>query len=157
LLPSAAKRHDVRYVYGIQDRGNIAAVTSRHDSEGGDVAFTGILLAERLRKDAPLDAPSLRVRRIWRTDAGDPSAGQPLTWTFIEFEIPDDNIEVFAEVVAGALEPGWYCDFHSEQETFVVFAERLFRYPRGDKSGRELAEDYARSVGVPEVQIDWRV
>jgi hypothetical protein len=130
----------------------------RLDSEGGDVAFTGILLAESLRKDAPLDAPSLPVRRIWRTDAGDPSAGQPLTWTFIEFEIPEDNIERFAEVLAGALESGaWYCDFHSEQETFVVFADRVFRYPRGDESGRKSAEAYARSVGVPEAQIDWRV
>jgi hypothetical protein len=145
-------------VYGIPDDGNIAAVTSRRDSEGGDVSFTGILLAESLRTDAPLDAPSLRVRRIWRTDAGDASAGQPLTWTFIEFEIPDDNIEVFAEALADALDPeGWYCDFHSEDETFVVFTDRVFRYPRGDKPGRKFAEDYARSVGVPEAQIDWRV
>ena len=122
------------------------------------MAFTGILLAESLRTNAPLDAPSLRVRRIWRTDAGDPAAGQPLTWTFIEFEIPDDRIEVFAEALADALEPEvWYCDFHSEDETFVVFADRVFRYPRGDKSGRESAEDYARSVGVPEAQVDWRV
>jgi hypothetical protein len=37
------------------------------------VAFIGILLAESLRNDAPLDAPSLWVRRIWRTDAGDTS------------------------------------------------------------------------------------
>lgn len=122
------------------------------------MAFTGILLAESLRKDAPLDAPSLRVRRVWRTDAWDPSAGQPLTWTFVEFEIPDDTIERFAEVLAGALEAGaWYCDFHSDQETFVVFADRVFRYPRGDESGRKSAEAYARSVGVPEAQIDWRV
>ena len=121
------------------------------------MAFTGNLLAESLRKDAPLDAPSLSVRRILRTDAGDPSADQPLTWTFIEFEIPGDNIDVFAEVLAGALEPGWYCDFRSEDETFVVFADRVFRYPRGDTSGRESAEEYARSVGVPEAQIDWRV
>jgi hypothetical protein len=158
LLPRAVQRHDVRYVYGIPDRGNVAAVASRSESEGGDVSFTGILLAEGLRKDAPLDTPSLRLRRIWRTDAGDPSAGQPLTWTFIEFENPDDNIEVFAEALAGAIEPeAWYCDFHSEDETFVVFADRVFRYPRGDKSGRASAEDYARSVGVPEAQIDWRV
>ena len=137
---------------------NTPSLRSRHESEGCDVAFTGILLAESLRKDAPLDAPSLRVRRIWRTDAGEPAAGQPLTWTFIEFEIPDDSIEVFAEALADALEPeAWYCDFHSEDETFVVFADRVFRYPRGDKSGRESAEDYARSVGVPEAQIDWRV
>jgi hypothetical protein len=125
------------------------------DRKGERVAFTGNLLAESLRKDAPLEAVPFAVRRIWRADAGDPSADQPLTWTFIEFEVPDDNVEALAEALAGALEPGpLYCDFRSEQETFVVFANRIFRYPRGDQSAREEAEGYARSVGVPETQID---
>jgi hypothetical protein len=142
----------------IPDRSRIAAVNARPDAEGGDVSFTGNLLAESLRKQVPVDARPLTVRRIWRTDAGDPSAGQPLTWTFIEFEVPDDNVEVFAEALAGALERGpWYCDFRSEHESLVVFAGRVFRYPRGDTSARKSAEDYARSVGVPEAQIDWRV
>jgi len=35
-------------------------------------------------------------------------------------------------------------------ETFVVYAGRVFRYPSGDKAGRAEAEDYGRSVGVPE-------
>jgi hypothetical protein len=122
------------------------------------VPFTGNLLAESLRKDAPLEAVPLAVRKIWRADAGDPAADQPLTWTFIEFEIPDDSVDALAAALARGLQPGpWYCDFRSEQETFVVFANRIFRYPRGDQSAREEAEGYARSVGVPETQVDWRV
>ena len=50
---------------------------------------------------------------------------------------------------------GWYCDFRSPTETFVVFSERVFRYPRGDTVGRSEAEAHARSVGVPESQLDW--
>jgi hypothetical protein len=102
-----------------------------------------------------LDAVPLTVRRVWRADAGDPSAGQPLTWTLLEFEIPDDRVEALASALTDALQPGWYCDFRSETETFVVFADRAFRYPRRDESGRKQAEDHARSVGVPEAQIDW--
>ena len=52
-------------------------------------------------------------------------------------------------------EGGWYCDFRTEAETFVVFAGRTFRYPRGDEAGRGAAVNYARSVGVPEEQLDW--
>jgi hypothetical protein len=118
--------------------------------------FTGNLLGENLRRDVPLDAVPLAVRRIWRSDVGDPSAGQPLTWTFIEFEIADDDVEALASALSDVLEPeGWYCDFRSERETCVVFASRVFRYPRGDRSGRAEAEEHARSVGVPEAQIDW--
>jgi hypothetical protein len=122
------------------------------------VSFTGILLAESLRRRAPLDVATLAVRRIWREDAGDPSAGQPLTWTFIEFEVHDEGAGAFADALTHALEPGpWYCDFRSEKETVVVFADRTFRYPRGDAFARAEAEEYARSVGVPDSQIDWPV
>ena len=121
------------------------------------MSFTGNLLAESLRKGPILEAVPLRVRRIWRIDAGDPSAGQPVTWTFIDFEVTAANAEVFAEALSVVLEPGpWYCDFRSDQETFVVFAGRVFRYARVDRHAREEAEAYARSVGVPEPQIDWR-
>jgi hypothetical protein len=43
----------------------------------------------------------------------------------------------------------------SEDEAFVVFADRVFRYPRGDTERRAEAEEYGRSVGVPESQLDW--
>ena len=117
--------------------------------------FTGNLLGESLRRDVPLDAVPITVRRIWRSDVGDQSAGQPLTWTFMEFEVPDDNVEALASALSDVLVRGWYCDFQSETETFVVFAHRVFRYARGDRFARAEAEKYARSVGVPEAQIDW--
>jgi hypothetical protein len=48
-----------------------------------------------------------------------------------------------------------YSHFNVNRETFVVYAGRVFRYPSGDKAGRAEAEDYGRSVGVPEPQLDW--
>jgi hypothetical protein len=39
--------------------------------------FTGSLLAESLRNEQALDAVALTVRRIWRADDGDVSAGVP--------------------------------------------------------------------------------
>lgn len=119
--------------------------------------YIGTLLAESLKKDTILEEVSLQVRRIWRVDAGDPSAGQPVTWTFIEFEVSDEDVGTFSDALQAVLAPGpWYCDFRSEAETIVVFSGRVFRYPRGDERAREEAEQHARSVGVPEAQIDWR-
>jgi hypothetical protein len=37
----------------------------------------------------------------------------------------------------------------------VVFAGRIFRYRRRDDTERVKVVDYARSVGVPEDQLDW--
>jgi hypothetical protein len=82
------------------------------------MSFTGNLLAESLRDELRVEGVGFHVHRIWRADAGDPSAGQPRTWTFIESEVPQASASDFAEALSGTLEPGpWYCDFRSDHET----------------------------------------
>jgi hypothetical protein len=124
---------------------------------GETVALRGTLIGESLRVGAALEGVPLRVDKIWRVDAGDEASGQPLTWTLIEFDVADDDVDALATVLSDALDGdgSWYCDFRSAEETFVVFAGRVFRYPRGDRAARRAAEEHARSVGVPERQIDW--
>jgi hypothetical protein len=119
---------------------------------------SGNLLGESVRVGACLEGVALKVSKVYRVDAGDEAAGQPRTWTFIEFEVPDHEAERLAKGLSEVLDPahGWYCDFRTPEETFVVFSGREFRYRRGDRTARAEVEDYARSVGVPESQLDWR-
>jgi len=143
-------RHAVANLYG----GGARPSTSRHN---GQMTASGILIAESLLQARPLDGVSLHVRKVSRRDAGDPKAGQPLRWTFIEFEVEDEALDRLAEALSHSLDPvgGWYCDFHTNEFTFVVFSGRVFRYRRGTTEGRAEAEAYGRSVGVPEAQLDW--
>ena len=117
----------------------------------------GTLIGESVGVGCSLDGVGLAVHRVSRVLAGDEAVGQPVVWTFIEFEVPDSDAGRLADALSGVLDPalGWYCDFRSIDETFVVFADRVFRYPRGDVAGRAEAEAHARSVGVPEPQLDW--
>ena len=119
--------------------------------------LAGGLIAESLRIGAVLDDLGLTVRKISRANVGDVDAGQPLTWTFLDFEAADEDAPRLAAALSDSLDPtlGWYCDFRTDDETFVVFGGRMFRYPRGDRTRRSEAEAYARSVGVPDPQIDW--
>jgi hypothetical protein len=118
---------------------------------------SGALIGESLRVGATLEGVPLRIEKIVRADCGDVAAGQPLTWTFLEFEVDVDDVELWTQKLSAVLDDrlGWYCDFRSPEETFVVFAGKVFRYPRGDSAGRTRAAEHARSVGVPEAQIDW--
>jgi len=118
---------------------------------------SGALLAESLQDGAVIDGVPLAVNRVSRAAVGDTSAGQPRDWTFIEFSVPESSVDELARSLSLALrkEGGWYCDFRSDLETFVVFHGRIFRYPRGDRRRRAEVEDYARSVGVPDAQLDW--
>ena len=123
------------------------------------MVMVGTLIAESLRVGAVIQDISFATTKLARADVGDVNAGQPLTWTFIEFEVADDDCERLARVLEAALQRtgGWYCDFRSDDETFVVFADRTFQYPRGDRIGRAEATAYGRSVGVPDLQLDWPV
>ncbi len=119
--------------------------------------YRGALLAESLRLDAVVEAGHLTVTKISRAAVGDIDAGQPREWTFIEFSVPAGSVDALANALSRAIdaEGAWYCDFHSDSEVVVVFCNRVFRYPTGDRDGRSAAENYARLVGVPEAQIDW--
>ncbi len=119
--------------------------------------IAGGLIAESLRIGSVLERVPLTVTRISRADLGDVDAGQPLTWTFLDFEADDEYAESLAALLSEVLEPtgGWYCDFRNSDTTFVVFSGRIFHYPRGDRAGRAAAEDHGRAIGVPESQLDW--
>jgi hypothetical protein len=119
--------------------------------------ISGVLIAESLLSGSSIDVPELRVRKISRAEAGDVTIGQPLTWTVIEFDVDEDQVDKLTASLSDALDPalGWYCDFRSSNQTFVVFASRVFCYARGEAGGRAEAEAYGRSMGVPEAQLDW--
>src|SRR4051794_16822068 len=115
----------------------------------------GAIVAESLRPGAKVEGVGLLVRKLERLHAG--IGDQPGTWTLISFEADDDEAELLAAALSDALEPtgGWYADFHSDTQVTVVFAGRTFRYRRGDTRARDEVADYARSVGVPDEQLDW--
>lgn len=115
-------------------------------------------IAESLRLGVALDGVALHVHEVTRIGPlRDLPPAQPTVWTFVEFTVADADAPALAEALAATLdaEPGWYCDFRTTTEAFVVFTERVFRYPRRDVQGRQAAADHARSVGVPDRQIDW--
>jgi hypothetical protein len=120
--------------------------------------LTGTLIAESLGVGTVLDDLRLTVRKISRYRAGGTSRDQPEIWTTLDFEAEDALAEELARVFAGALgQPGWYVNFESPAENFVVFPGRIFRYPRGDAAGRAAAQAHGRRLAIPEPQLEWPV
>lgn len=111
----------------------------------------GTLLAESLRTGAELRVPGLRLTRVERQDvsAWIPGA-QPPVRTFLDFEADDAVADELTQSLAGALlaEGGWYADFTVGDEHVVVFADKIFRYRRGDRAGRARAVEYGMIAGV---------
>jgi hypothetical protein len=124
---------------------------------GDEGTYSGTLLGESIQPGMALEDIPLTVTKIHRAAAGDAEAGQPELWTFIEFCVTADRVTELADALSRVLsrDGGWYCDFRSRDEVFVVFCGRVFRYRRGDHIERAKAEEFGRSMGVPEAQLDW--
>ena len=118
------------------------------------MTINGSVIGDSLRPGAELQPSGWRVTRIWRIDLS-AAAGpeQPPVWTAIEFEADDAQADALAEVLARSLkrEGGWYADFRVGDDHVVVFADKVFRYRRGDRDGRAEAMRYGESVGVPRI------
>jgi hypothetical protein len=115
----------------------------------------GVLVADSLQVGTTVTA--LRVIEVSRVEAATATSTQPAVWTLLTFEVDDSQATALAEQLSNSLAPvgGWYADFATADDRFVVFAGRIFHYQRTDEAGRAIAEEYARSIGVPEPQIDW--
>ncbi len=116
----------------------------------------GTLITESLRVGTNLQDLQLAVRKISRYRAQGTTPDQPAIWTVLEFEAEEACAGELARAFADVLDqPGWYVNFESPAESFVVFPGRIFRYPRGDQAGRAQAQAHGRRLAIPESQLDW--
>lgn len=118
----------------------------------------GVLIAESLRVGAQLTGVPLQITKLTRIEMTSVADDQPRRWTLLDFTAAELEAQRLADQLASCLSStgGWYTDFHTATDTFVIFANKVFRYPRGQAEGRRAAQDYGRTVGVPEQQLDWR-
>ena len=117
----------------------------------------GYILVEGIRVGARLEGLSLRLLKIERYEMATASPRQPPVWTTVEFEFEEGDAERVAAALSEVISEkgGWYTNFTLDDETFVIFADRIFRYRLDDHAGRAEAAAYGRSVGVPDTQLDW--
>jgi hypothetical protein len=119
----------------------------------------GQLIAESLEVGVRFHVPGLGLLGATRVEPPPDRlrADQPRRWTFIGFEMDDDRAPEVAEALAASLDGrgGWYVNFSTATDAWVVFRGRVFRYPIGDAAGRAEAQAHGRALGIPEPQLDW--
>jgi len=131
-------------------------VTTRVAARRSAATLRGGIICESLKPGTELEGYELRIIRWSRYEIRDPAPWQPSVWTLIEFEAPADDSDSLAHRLSKDLAaPGWYANWNTAREAVVVFPHKIFRYKRGDSSGRETAKEYGRHCGVPEAQLNW--
>ena len=120
----------------------------------------GTLILESLREGATLSGFRLVVHEVGR---GRPNlspqqiaVGIPKVWSAMEFELEEARAAELADALSKVLDSiGWYANFSSPTETYIVYPGRVFRYPRHEPQGRAEAQAFGRTLGIPEHQLDW--
>lgn len=114
--------------------------------------FTGLLLKESLKDMSVLDLIKITKEEKW--DIDNAADFQPKVWNAVEFK-GEGKVEEIAESMSKAMNPRWYLNISTDKEEFVVFLNKVFKYSKEDKEGKKKAQEYARSLNIPESQIDW--
>jgi hypothetical protein len=116
----------------------------------------GYVIAESIRPGSHLEGTAFILNRIERHEVDNPTRDQPSAWTMIHFEFLESQADSVAEALADMLDsPGWYTNFDTADDTYVIFPSRVFRYPRGESAARADAEAFAATLGIPASQLDW--
>lgn len=116
--------------------------------------FSGTVIRESLAD--PMVLEHLNIAEVETWDVGDSSVEwQPRVWTAMHFEGPKNEVETLATALAKTIyaDRPWYANMSTSTHAYVIFHDNVIKYRRGDLSAYRLAQDYARSIGVPEHQI----
>lgn len=115
--------------------------------------FTGLLLKESLKDIDILDIVLITRTETWHVDNA--AEFQPKIWTAIYFEGNGDQADVVSEKLSQSLKPRWYINISIQNDAYVIFPNKVFKYTKGDIQKRAEAIKYGKSLGIPESQLDW--
>lgn len=116
--------------------------------------YIGTIILESLISDSVLNFVEVKARET--ADLTDALADQPKQVTVITFEIGDDMASTVVEEISKNLKSGhWYGDVAHEFDKYVIFPNKVFHFMPKETDKRQKAFEYAKSLGIPESQIDF--
>lgn len=115
--------------------------------------FKGLLLKESLKNEDILN--EIEITKIDTWNVSNTADYQPKVWTAIYFEGEGEKADEMAEKFSDSLKPKWYANFSVGDKVYVIYPGKVFKYDKGDIQKKKEAEDYGKSLGIPESQLDW--
>lgn len=117
--------------------------------------ITGLLIKESLLSLNILEHVTITKEDRW--DIDDAAEGQDSVWNIVYFEFEDSEIDNVTKEISESLKEGkWFVDFRDNENVYLVFKNKVFKYKKGDTAARKGVEKYAvEIVGIPTTQLNW--
>ncbi len=116
--------------------------------------YTGTVIAESLHDESVFHF----VENIKREHAQlvDALAGQEKNVTIVTFTVQDELVGAVVDELSRLIKPShWYADIKYEFDNYVIFPGKIFHFTPKEIDKRQKAYDYAKTLGIPEKQIDF--
>ncbi len=116
--------------------------------------YTGTVIIESLHDESVLNFVSTTGRET--AELVDAVGEQPKQVTVVTFTVNDEMAPAVVDELSRLLKSGhWYADVRNEFDVFVVFPNKVFHFMPKEADKRQKAFDYAKSLNIPESQIDF--
>lgn len=139
---------------GDSEPGVGSGATAAYDVPIPRKTLEGIVIQESLDDPLILNALSIIKTRVAEIDNA--SSGQEPVWTMHTIIVDPSEVDALAMQLRDGLKPGkWYVALRNDERSIVIYRDRIFDYESEDKVAHEEAQDYGKSLGIPESQLDW--
>ena len=116
--------------------------------------YKGIIIKESLDNLDILNKVHITKEESWDVENAAPD--QSKVWSVAYFEVPESSADILATEFSKMIKAGtWFIDFENDKKKYVVFRNKIFTYTPDDTVGKGAVKMYARSIGIPESQLNW--
>jgi hypothetical protein len=116
--------------------------------------YTGTVIVESLHDESVFNFVTVTARES--AEMVDALADQPKNITVVTFTVTDELAPAVVDELSRLLKQGhWYSDVSHEFDKFVIFPNKVFHFLPKEIDKRQKAFDYAKTLNIPESQIDF--
>ncbi|MDO8269130.1 MAG: hypothetical protein Q7T54_00475 [Candidatus Levybacteria bacterium] len=122
--------------------------------------YTGVIIQESLTDQEILDKVHV-IRTVVEEVTLRHNTPWVKSWILHTIEIEEDEIDKWAEWLSHNIDDShdhpWYADFRNDKYHYVIFPDKIFKIDRSNSEQNKEAQEYGKSVGIPDHQLDWEL
>lgn len=122
--------------------------------------YTGVIIQESLTDQLILDKLHV-TRTVVEEVTKKHNTPWVKAWILHTVEIEEEDADKWAEWLSDHIDNShdhpWYADYRNEKFHYVIYPGKIFKMDRTNKEENKKAQEYGKSKGIPEYQLDWEM
>lgn len=122
--------------------------------------YIGVIIQESLTDQEILDKLHV-IRTVVEEVTPRHNTPWVKSWILHTVEIEEEEADKWAEWLSLHIDNShdhpWYVDYRNDKYHYVIFPNKIFKIDRSNSQQNKEAQEYGKSVGIPDYQLDWEL